>query len=250
MVQRANKLRSTKTSSFPSRAVCCSVVLSFAVCYAYCYFTELQIIWWWMPELFIIMAFLTSFARIFLGVHYPSDCILGAIQGVLICLLGSLLWGAALLGCSSCHDNECYSDFGSDEQLTAYNLKDMSLIPFFIVILVSFIATVLAVIKPINFWRKCDRSLGLLLPCVAFQVGFLCPNGSLAGASLAAPLEPPPWWAYPFALLVPLITLLFGQKMNSRYPLLSFSILYTVVFSSLCIWRLFVFPLEDAGENS
>jgi|ERR1712137_408817 len=242
MIQRANKLRSTKTSSFPSRAVCCSVVLSFAICYTYWYFKELQIVWWWMPELFIIMFFLTSFARIFLGVHYPSDCIFGAIQGIFICLIGTLLWEVTLIGCSC--DDECNSEYGSDEQLTSSNLRDMSLIPFFAVVLISFIVALLAILKPIHFWRKCDRSLGLLLPCVAFQIGFLCPGGSFANASLASPHDPAPWWAYPFALLIPIFAILFGQKMKSKYPLASFSILYVFVFSSLCIWRLFIFPLD------
>lgn len=75
------QMRSSSTSSFPSRAVCCSVVYGFAICYAYCYFTdEGQVVWWWMPELIIVMFLLASFARIYLGVHYPSDCVFGALQ--------------------------------------------------------------------------------------------------------------------------------------------------------------------------
>ena len=70
------------------------------------------------------------------------------------------MWQANLLGCSTCHDNLCYSTVGSDEELTASNLKYMSWIPFMIVIILSFILTILAVVRPINFWRKCDRSLG------------------------------------------------------------------------------------------
>ena len=46
----------------------------------------------------------------------------------------------------------------------------------------------------------------LLLPCVAFQVGFLCPNGSTSGGSLASPDFPPPWWSYFFAI-IPILAL-------------------------------------------
>merc|ERR1711879_303149 len=180
-----------------------------------------------------------------MGVHYPSDCVFGLVQGFLICILGSLLWQAELLGCSSCHNNECYSEYGSDTQLTGQNLRDMSILPFLAVLLCSLLLTIFAVVKPINFWRKCDRSLGLLLPCVAFQVGFLCPNGSFADASLAPPEIPPPWWAYPFAIAVPLFTLLFGHKMKSKYPFISFTVLYVVVSSSLLIWRLFIYPVDE-----
>ena len=44
----------------------------------------------------------------------------------------------------------------------------------------------------------------MILPCIAFQVGFLCPNGSLDDSSLSAPLQPPPWWTYPFAFIIPI----------------------------------------------
>ena len=75
------QLATPHTSSFPSRAVCCSLVYSFAVCYGYLYFTNSNdIIWWWMPEIIFIFLFLASFARVFLGVHYPSDCLVGAVQ--------------------------------------------------------------------------------------------------------------------------------------------------------------------------
>ena len=64
------------------------------------------------------------------------------------------------MGCSSCHDDGCYADVGSPEQITGSNLRDMAYIPFIIVVVLSFVLTIIAVISPINFWRKCDRSLG------------------------------------------------------------------------------------------
>lgn len=81
-------------------------------------------------------------------------------QGVIICLLGLLLWKTNVFGCTSCHEDACYAEVGSPEELTSSNLKDMSWIPFLIAVVLSYIITILAVIRPLNFWRKCDRSLG------------------------------------------------------------------------------------------
>jgi len=248
MVQRANKLRATTTSSFPSRAVCCSAVYAFAIAYTYFYFYGLSAPWWWIPELFVVMVFAASFSRIFLGVHYASDCVFGALQGLAICLLGTGLWNANLLGCVSCHDDACYASKDSGEQLTFSNLSEMSLLPFCIVVVLSIIVSLIMVIRPIRFWRKCDRSLGLMLPCVAFQTGFLCPNGSPTGASLAAPLSPAPIWAYPFALVVPVAILLVGTKLKSRYPLMTLSAFYVITFMCLFVWRLAIFPFAPAPE--
>ena len=108
----------------------------------------------------MVMLCLASFARIFLGVHYASDCIFGAVQGLVICLLGTGLWKANLLGCVSCHDNACYAEPGSDNVLNFSNLSEMSLLPFFIVVVLSVIVSLFMVVRPIRFWRKCDRSLG------------------------------------------------------------------------------------------
>ena len=73
----------TDTSSFPSRAVCCAVVYSYAICYSFIYIFGGGIMWSWMPLLFVVTILLSSFARIYLGVHYPSDCIFGAIEVIL-----------------------------------------------------------------------------------------------------------------------------------------------------------------------
>ena len=50
----------------------------------------------------------TNFA---IQVHYPSDCVVGALVGILYCGLGTLLYEFNVLGCSSClpPKNLCYA---------------------------------------------------------------------------------------------------------------------------------------------
>ena len=81
MVARAKLVMRTKTSSFPSRAVTCSV------CYVVIFYV---VAWnemfagltfqWWMCFILPISVLLSSFSRVQLGVHYPSDCLFGSIQ--------------------------------------------------------------------------------------------------------------------------------------------------------------------------
>lgn len=94
---------SAVTSSFPSRAVTCAgeylllithlVVYSFFASYAYIitYEPNHVVIKWWMPVIFIsiygfinlttlVTILLASVARVALGVHYPSDCVIGFFQ--------------------------------------------------------------------------------------------------------------------------------------------------------------------------
>lgn len=44
--------------------------------------------WKWAPHLFCL-AFLTGYSRIYCGVHFPSDILVGAIIGIIIGLVGS-----------------------------------------------------------------------------------------------------------------------------------------------------------------
>mmetsp|Transcript_12873 Transcript_12873/g.11000 ORF Transcript_12873/g.11000 Transcript_12873/m.11000 type:complete len:265 (+) Transcript_12873:67-861(+) len=116
MQGRALKLSHDKTSSFPSRAVVCSVVYAYAavICYDYYYAVE-------HPEgdkplgvagvatVIILSAFLSSFSRIHLGVHYPSDCVVGFFFGILICIVSEYVFKVGnIFGCPSCYDNQCY----------------------------------------------------------------------------------------------------------------------------------------------
>jgi len=117
MGYRAIEVQQTRTSSFPSRAVACSVVYCYIIDWIYKDFKELEnsSSEWWMFVLIILLPFLISFARINLGVHYPSDCIAGTILGFITCFFGRLLFFADFYGCSCvrffCYYNTCQRKF-------------------------------------------------------------------------------------------------------------------------------------------
>ena len=51
--------------------------------------------------------------------------------------------------------------------------------------------------------RHLTECYRLLLPCIAFQLAFLCPADLLKGSSLSQP-PPPKWWMFPIAFAFPL----------------------------------------------
>ena len=202
MVNRGNRLRNKETavtSSFPSRAVTCAVVYSFVVIYAFIFKVHKTFqVEWWMPFLIIFATLLSSFARINMGVHYPSDCVAGFIQGIFVCAIGTVLWQLDSLGCSSCLDGSCYSDLNSVHSLTKqYFASRFNWLGLFLILLISSAITALSIIKPINFWAKCDRVYGMLFPGIAFQLTCLCP--SMSDSSLPRPASIP-WYAYFYAI--------------------------------------------------
>jgi len=241
MVQRAKKMRnreSATTSSFPSRAVTCATVYSFVISYAYMYmYKNAVVVSWWMPLLAIFAVILSSFARVHMGVHYPSDCVIGLIQGILVCIFGTLLWHANTIGCASCFTDNCYSLPTTPEGLTKENLKNFNFYSLIVSSVVALVITAVSVVKPIDFWDKCDRVYGMLLPGVVFQITFLCP--STMHSSLPHPKEAP-WYAYLFGITIAALATAFAYKNKGRKPVLSFSCLFLVLYCTLALWRLWV----------
>jgi len=242
MVLRATKMRereSATTSSFPSRAVTCAVVYSYFVSYAYIITRNPVVIRiaWWMPVVFILAILLASFARINMGVHYPSDCVAGFIQGILVCIFGTLLWHANTLGCDSCYNGDCYSAYTSETVVTPNTLRRFNFISLLIAVTLGLLLTFISVLKPIDFWDKCDRVFGMLLPGVAFQVTLLCPR--TVHSSLPPPLSAP-WYGYIFGLGFAGLATLISYKNNGRYPVLAFFCLFVVMYIAIAVWRLWV----------
>lgn len=245
MVWRAFKLRKSETavtSSFPSRAVTCATVYAYMIVYAYVYEEEkssVVLITWWMPILIILAVLLSSFARINMGVHYPSDCVAGFFQGILVCVIGTLLWHADTLGCNSCFTDKCYSLENSETLISKDHLDRINFGAIGIGCLAGLLITIISVVKPVDFWQKCDRVYGMLFPGILFQVTFLCKRTT--GSSLGHP-DVCPWYGYFYALSFTGLATLVGFKNNGRYPVISFLVLFLFLFIGLVVWRVWVLP--------
>ena len=82
--------------------------------------------------------------------------------------IGTLLWHIDALGCASCFDKSCYSNNNSINNnnhhidvLSKETFKFNFSFPIFVVtLLVSLLIVFISVLKPINFWCKCDRVYG------------------------------------------------------------------------------------------
>ncbi|KAF2077997.1 hypothetical protein CYY_000721 [Polysphondylium violaceum] len=241
MVKRAKLMKKDKTSSFPSRAVTCSVVYSYAIVWAVLYHgggVENGWFRWWFPFLFIGMIGASSFARINLGVHYPSDCVGGVIQGVVVCLLGTGFRKADIVGCRSCWDGGCYAQIES-RVLSLHTLDRLNFIMLCVLLALFIVIPIVSVMRPVDFWSKCDRVYGMLFPAVAFQLLMLCPRSYSLNGSLPKPSYPE-WYSYLFGFSLAIITTLGASKIkiHSKYSILIFWTLFIVLSVSLFTWRL------------
>jgi len=245
-VGRADGRRSDVTSSFPSRAVTCGVVYAYSIGRAVMSTQGLEEMPGWVPVLMIFSAFLAACARINLGVHYPSDTIVGGILGVVYCFIGTGFHTLNVNGCRSCKTQACYGVPATEAVpepdvavISSSTLDDASVGMFFVGSTISAIIYVICVEPPVNFWKKCDLVFGVLLACIVFQATFLCPG--LASPVTALPVPPSPKvlsfvWALFFSALVVAI----GLKLNKKLKWGCFGLVYINVFFSLITWRLLI----------
>jgi len=246
MVGRALKMRDKETavtSSFPSRAVTCGVVYSYFICYAYVISSGpiTSTDWhfaWWMPILFIFTVLIASFARVNLGVHYPSDCVAGFLQGLVVCIIGTIFWSVNTLGCKTCDphvSDNCYST--GDEAVTSSNVHKYNWVSLLVTLVIGLLITLLSIVKPVNLWDKCDRVYGMIFPCIAFQLTLLCP--SVVKTSLPEPraLE---WYSYIYAFGVSAVLTVAAFKNSGRYPLISFFVLFCATYTAIAVWRIYI----------
>ncbi|EGC30991.1 hypothetical protein DICPUDRAFT_40655, partial [Dictyostelium purpureum] len=241
MVKRAKTVKKDMTSSFPSRAVTCSVVYSYAVIWIATYYQDHQntTVEWWMPIMFVSWVLLSSFARINLGVHYPSDCVGGVIQGAIVCIAGTAFRKVDIVGCRSCWDDSCYAAIDSAQEITFAHMSRLNFIMLVSLVLLFLVVPIVSVMKPVDFWSKCDRVYGMLFPAIAFQLLLLCPSSYHLGGSLSKPHNPH-WYSYIFGGVLALCATLIPAKakIDAKYSIVTFWVLFIVLAGSLFSWRL------------
>lgn len=187
---RAKRVRVHDSSSFPSRAVVGAVVYSLWL------LTMFEDKDWshgsesndngkctspsWFPKtimggvLVLFAALATSASRVVLGVHYPSDCIGGAILGFVIHLAGTGLTRLHLNSCDCCGKSSHSNILGSTFTLT-------------VGLIVAVMVFYLLILPPLEYWKKISHAGSLLFPCLIFVIAFLCPSFTGASSLNTAP---------------------------------------------------------------
>jgi membrane-associated phospholipid phosphatase len=193
-VNRARSTLRNATSSFPSRAVACSTIYAYLVAYTLVYPAEsalhASLLWLAIAAVLVPLA---AFARINLGVHYPSDTVAGAILGVAICVAGTALSWVEDLGCASCRTGECYAtaaaagDEGAGDAISWSAMASVSWGLVAACALASLALTLVAIAPPLRFWNKCAHVGGVTLGCLSFHLTFLCKQASANGRHALPP---------------------------------------------------------------
>jgi len=250
MGDRAVEIQSTRTSSFPSRAVACSVVYCYIVAWIYKEYKDFNNSYWewWMIVLLLIFPLLLSFARINLGVHYPSDCIAGIILGLLACALGRLLFFADSRGCSCTDISPTVDTVSCYIGTNNTSVQPISLQHFVLnwtivscVIVGQLLFALFCVLKPIQFWVKFGAVFGLLFPALTFRLVFLCP---LPGSYTSLP---PTRYFSKFDIIscvyglgVVIIGMVIGMKLQKKLLFWVFVIYWVFYMFVILFWRLFL----------
>jgi len=243
----AIEYQSTRTSSFPSRAVACSVVYCYVIDWMYKDFAQLdnQTSEWWMFVILILLPFLISFARINLGVHYPSDCIAGVILGLVACLFGRLFFYADFRGCScdASPSKICYPSANNTVQEITTNHLQLNWIVVACVIVGQFLFALFCVLKPIQFWVKFGAIFGLIFPALTFRLIFLCPTKPTQYFASLAPARE----KYSFdiiscvyALGVVLLGMVVGMKLQKKLLFWVFVVYWVFYLFVILLWRLYL----------
>lgn len=169
-------VRKDKSSSFPSRAVACGFTFGLILSSI----SRLTTISGYQPVWIIIVvpfayAGLAAWARIFIGAHYLSDCVLGVMMGLFSCAVGFLGFFAVDSKCGHCYDGTCFKDVipGDDSSQTWYAIEKDSTSMMIILFVSTFLMASFQA-APVFFWKKAGPLLAMLLPLIAFRLTYLC----------------------------------------------------------------------------
>jgi membrane-associated phospholipid phosphatase len=185
----------------------------------------------------------SSFSRIYLGVHYPSDCFFAVIQALIAISIGLGGYYIQKLFCYSCYDNSCY---GINDMITLReNVYHVNWYLFSIASVAWLIVAVLCSVKPLQFYVKFHHVFGILLPCLTFQLVFLCRGLSLNGRSaLGAPQDAKQWYSWVFGIIFTGLMTIIGMKSRKDKltdgqlsSVITFVIVYSVSLTVLILWR-------------
>ncbi|KAJ3433181.1 hypothetical protein M0813_08791 [Anaeramoeba flamelloides] len=243
MRRRAKQKRNDYTSSFPSRAVTGAVVypLVYHFIIDHMQGSPKLRFHWYLLVLSFVFVISTSFSRINFGVHYPSDCFFGVIQGLIICLVSFPLYGKNLCGCTTCLNSECYSTHTSKSNYVDFGHLSRADWGIFVVLTVIFaIIIALSMIPKISFSRKANLTFGILFACVTFNAVFLCPNqGIKKNTSLTYPKHRNSWFGWLTSIFYIPISIVFGLLFRGKYlSYLSYIIIYIITFCLLMVIRI------------
>jgi len=178
MEKRALQIGKDDTSSFPSRAVVCGVVYSFAAVYAYnAHHGTVDSGSIYQFIVFPILGGLAaSFSRIHLGVHYPSDCVCGLILGYMIALSSLAISHLPnIFGCPSCGDGSCYVGLGL-KAMTAKTFELQNIHLAFLVIIITGLLQIFSNWPPLKFWDKSAPIFGTFCACISVEIMLACPK--------------------------------------------------------------------------
>mmetsp|Transcript_10774 Transcript_10774/g.22922 ORF Transcript_10774/g.22922 Transcript_10774/m.22922 type:complete len:506 (-) Transcript_10774:30-1547(-) len=248
MLGRAKGVRKDPTSSFPSRGVACAIVFPVMILFAIEQERRAHIALWIYVSAVLVTVVFTTFARVNVGAHYPSDVLGGLVLGafVLACSFASLhTWTA--LHCMAPHDR-----YPSEPQLELHSDTFWSLVSVKQVILcglASFSVALMSGVSPIRFWLKNNYVYGLLLSSLTFRFVFLCPSCSSTGVGLVASAALPSAWIHLKTILAGglMIALSFALKPKQRgFPewavnaqrLVKFLLMYSAALAMMIYFRL------------
>ncbi|KAJ3450958.1 hypothetical protein M0812_07154 [Anaeramoeba flamelloides] len=210
--------RKDYTSSLPSRAVSGAIVYMYLIDHAislYKYHDKVQLTGWIILSS-LIFALLATWSRCYFGVHYPSDCLLGLIQGIVICLFGFLIYRSDIIGCKSCSDKACYTKLPNKE-ITFSHLERADWVLFAISSVVSIVLMLLSIVKPVEWWRKSHFFFGTIIAGIVFHLVFLCPDKKLRKNPTSLPPPPPPnKWYFWLISIGQLAFVIEKKKKNER----------------------------------
>jgi len=212
-VGRAKTIAKDQTSSFPSRGVACAVVYGYLLSCIPSGSPHFPV----MIPLVLALIMLSSYARIFVGAHYASDCFFGALEGIISILCGTVI-NVLFSLCGPCSTGLCYGGKGDvppiDRSLSslASNLNWV-IIGLSVILLFGLVATSLM----LTFWSKFEHAFGMLLSCCCFRLWFLCP--ALMHSALRQVSYPPSVLSCFIAIMASSLLTVIGMKLKTKTTL-------------------------------